>query len=187
MQTPLVLAIKSAEESSRQKSYPGGGNSFLANTALVSSTPPYANWCTEMITTELPSSDSQLWSTNTGTPKLSGTGHLTHFRKALSNNRISEEAGELLSATWRQKTNKNCDSAWRKWESWCQERNISITSSSLNDILSFLVSQFHKGYSYISLNLYRSAISSIHDKIDGVEVGSHPLVSHLLKGPGLLI
>ena len=52
----------------------------------------------------------------------------------------------------------------------------------LNDILSFLASLFHKGYSYISLNLYCSTISSIHDKIDGVEVGSHPLVSHLLKG-----
>ena len=124
---PLVLAIKSAEESSRRKGDSGGGSSFLANTALVSSTSAHVNRCTEMLTTELASSDSQLQSTDTGTQKPSETGHLDHFRKALSENGISEEAGELLTASWRQGTNKNYDSAWRKWESWCQERDISAT------------------------------------------------------------
>ena len=89
-----------------KKSYPGGDSSPLANTALVSSTPPYANQCTKMLTTELPLSDSQLWSTDTGTPKPFKTGCLAHFRKALSENEISE-AGEMLTASWRQGTNKN--------------------------------------------------------------------------------
>ena len=30
--------------------------------------------------------------------------------------------------------------------------------------------------------IYRSAISSVHDKVDGYDVGQHPLVSRLLKG-----
>ena len=55
-------------------------------------------------------------------------------------------------------------------------------SSSLNDILSFLTDQFHAGHSYRSLNVYHSAISSIHPKIDGYTIGSHPLVCCLLKG-----
>ena len=87
----------------------------------------------------------------------------------------SEEARKLLTATWRQGTNKNYDLAWKAGV----RKDMSATSSSLNDIFSFLASQFHKGYSYRSLNFYRSAISLIHDKIDGVEVG---LVSRLLKG-----
>ena len=37
-------------------------------------------------------------------------------------------------------------------------------------------------YQYRSLNAYRSAISSIHDKVDGVSVGQHPLVARVLKG-----
>ena len=30
--------------------------------------------------------------------------------------------------------------------------------------------------------MFRSAISSVHDKVDGVEVGKHPTISRLLKG-----
>ena len=41
---------------------------------------------------------------------------------------------------------------------------------------------FSQGYQYRSLNAYRSAISSVHDKVDGYDVGQHPLVSRLLKG-----
>ena len=33
-----------------------------------------------------------------------------------------------------------------------------------------------------SLNSYRSAISSVHEKVDGIEVGKHPLVTRMLKG-----
>ena len=46
---PLVLAIKSAEESSRWKSYPGGDSSPLANTALVSSSSAHVNRCTKCL------------------------------------------------------------------------------------------------------------------------------------------
>ena len=40
---------------------------------------------------------------------------------------------------------------------------------------------FKEGYQYRSLNAYRSAISSVHEKADGYKVGQHPLVSRLLK------
>ena len=33
-----------------------------------------------------------------------------------------------------------------------------------------------------SLNAYMSAISSMPEKVDGYEVGQHPLVARLLKG-----
>ena len=49
-------------------------------------------------------------------------------------------------------------------------------------MLSFLASQFHKGHQYRSLNIYRSAISSAHPRIDGFEIGKHPLVTRLMKG-----
>ena len=48
--------------------------------------------------------------------------------------------------------------------------------------MNFLADLFDKGYQYRSLNSYCSAISSAHDKIDGVPVGQHPLVTRLLAG-----
>ena len=48
--------------------------------------------------------------------------------------------------------------------------------------MNFLADLFHQGYKYRSLNSYRSAISSVHEKIDGEVVGKHPLVCRLLKG-----
>ena len=48
--------------------------------------------------------------------------------------------------------------------------------------MAYLRQRFEEGYQYLSLNAYRSAISSVHQKADGYEVGQHPLVSRLLKG-----
>ena len=55
-------------------------------------------------------------------------------------------------------------------------------SGPIEDIVNFLVGLFADGYQYQSLNAYRSAISSAHENIDGVSVGSHPAVARLLKG-----
>lgn len=41
---------------------------------------------------------------------------------------------------------------------------------------------FNKGYQYQSLNSYRSAISSTHERIDGFSVGQHPAITRALKG-----
>jgi len=41
----------------------------------------------------------------------------------------------------------------------------------------FLAELFKEGFQYISLNAYRSAISSVHEKIDSEVVGQHPLIS----------
>ena len=49
-------------------------------------------------------------------------------------------------------------------------------------MVNFLAHLFKEGYQYRSLNAYRSAISSVHEKVDGYEVGQHPLVSRLMKG-----
>lgn len=48
--------------------------------------------------------------------------------------------------------------------------------------VNFLADLFEQGYQYRSFNVYRSAISSVHDKVDGCDVEQHPLVTRLLKG-----
>ena len=46
----------------------------------------------------------------------------------------------------------------------------------------FLADLHSEGYQSSSLNVFCSAISSVHDKVDGVEIGKHPIISCLLKG-----
>ena len=38
------------------------------------------------------------------------------------------------------------------------------------------------GYQSSSVNVFRSVISSVHDKVDGVEMEKHPIVACFLKG-----
>lgn len=62
------------------------------------------------------------------------------------------------------------------------ERNSDPFSGPISEVANFLASLFHEGYQYSSINAYRSAISSVHDRVDGVCVGQHPTVTRLVKG-----
>ena len=52
----------------------------------------------------------------------------------------------------------------------------------MSEVANFLASLYQAGYQYNSVNAYRSAISSVHEKVDGVSVGQHPTVTRLVKG-----
>ena len=95
---------------------------------------------------------------------------------------LSEEAARLLRSSWRGKTTSNYESVFRKWSSWCQERNRDPIQGPVADVANFLADLFKQGYQYRSLNVYRSAISSVHEKVEGEEVGKHPLIARVLKG-----
>ena len=122
--------------------------------------------------------------TTRGSPPLaeSSTGRLATIRQSYSEAGISQPAQTLLVAAWRDGTSKAYASAWRRWDSWCRERKLNSVQASVESILEFLTSEFNLGRAYRTLNVYRSAISSTHPKIDSVRVGEHPLVVQLLKG-----
>ncbi len=110
------------------------------------------------------------------------TSHVGYLRERYKECQLSEEATSLLLSSWRQKSSKSYDSLFGKWVSWCGERNADPISDPIGDVVNFLAELFQKGYQYRSLNAYRSAISSVHIKVDGYDVGQHPLVSRVLKG-----
>ena len=60
--------------------------------------------------------------------------------------------------------------------------SVDPFSAHVSQILAFLADQFKAGKQYRSLNVYRSALSSVHLPVDGFPVGQHLLVSRLLKG-----
>ena len=55
-------------------------------------------------------------------------------------------------------------------------------SGPVSEVINFLAELHREGYQSSSLNVFRSAISSVYDKVDGMEVWKHPTITHLLKG-----
>ena len=84
--------------------------------------------------------------------------------------------------SWRIKTNKSYDSLFTKWECWYFERSLDPNSSPVTEVANFLEYLYKEGYQYSSINSYRSTISSVHNRVDGVTVGQHPLITRLVKG-----
>jgi len=95
---------------------------------------------------------------------------------------LSERASNLLESAWREKTKSTNESLFKRWDGWCKKQGRNPTERPLVDILNFLVDFFKQGYEYTSLNSYRSVMSSIHEKVDGVEIGKHPLMTQMLRG-----
>ena len=157
---------------------------LLANTAMVSPTDGDAGRLPSCSPTPFPRSGNhtltQLHLPSADTPTT--VGRMEGIRRQLRAGAISEDAINLILASWREKTNSSYNSAWRKWERWCSAHNTDPFSASIAEILDFLMDEFKAGREYRSLNCYRSAISSTHLPIQGFAVGKHPLVCRLLKG-----
>ena len=111
-----------------------------------------------------------------------GTSTSRYLRHQYRDEQISDAGTELLLASWKTKSSKSYDSLFGKWVCWCRQRSADPISGPISDVVNFLAHLFEEGYQYRSLNSYRSAISSVHAKVDGYSVGEHPLVSRLLKG-----
>ena len=125
---------------------------------------------------------SEIGNTSRGDASKPTTGRLEHIREGFRNQGLSEQATSLIAMSWRTKTNRFYDSLFKRWNRWCSERGSNPFSGPVSEIANFLASPFEKGYQYSSINAYRSAISSVHDRVDGVNVGQHPTIIRLVKG-----
>ena len=59
---------------------------------------------------------------------------------------------------------------------------ISFQDPFHSEVANFLANLHSQGYQTSPLNAYRSAVSNVHDRVDDMDVGKHPLVFRLLKG-----
>ena len=107
---------------------------------------------------------------------------MEHLRERLNCQGLSYQATDLILKSWRTKTNRSYDSLFGRWNRWCGERGSDPFSGPVSEVANFLAFLFQEGYQYNSVNAYRSAISSVHEKVDGLPIGQHPLVTRLIKG-----
>ncbi len=95
---------------------------------------------------------------------------------------ISNQAQGLLFSAWRNQTSGSYESAWRLWCSWCRRQEIDPISASVQQVVNFLASLFADGKEYRTINVYRSALSMTLPKLEGLNVGQHPLVCQVMIG-----
>ena len=104
------------------------------------------------------------------------------IRETLRQQGISRPAATIILASCRTSTRKSYKSALGKWIHFCSRRETHPTRTDVTTILGFLAKEFLSGSQYSNLNIARSAVSAVLPPIDGIPVGSHPLVKRLMKG-----
>jgi hypothetical protein len=83
----------------------------------------------------------------------------------------------LSKSTWKQ-----YNMVYTRFKTFCSKTNNNQDNPSVECILEFLSELYNNGSGYVSINLARSALSTLFGKIDGVMLGSHPLVKRLVRG-----
>ena len=91
---------------------------------------------------------------------------------------FSKETRKLLAASWRSGTQKDYSVKFKKFCSWCREREIDPYSASLAEAADFLTGLFNSG----TIAGYRSMLSSVLKPVEKVPIGQHPYIIRLLKG-----
>ena len=178
----LVPALPSLEQGAGSSCNISSGSTLLEDPSMVSSTCRDACGFSSFAAARAYNSRAVSELRLSGGKENSTTGRVQGIRMRLKTEGISDEAVDIIMASWRSKTDANYDSAWRKWQEWCSDKGVYPFAADLPSILSFLADQYREGRAYRSLNCYRSAISSAHLPAEGFAVGKHPLVCRLLKG-----
>ena len=83
---------------------------------------------------------------------------VAYLRQRYRDSQFSEGAAKLLLSSWGQKSSKTYDSLFRKWASWCDERDNDPFSCPVRVIVNFLAYLFEQGYQYNSINAYRQSL-----------------------------
>ena len=149
------------------------GDPSVATTDLVPTITTSVHRSSSVIPNIIQTGDERQSVSPSGQPT---TGWMETIRQLYETADISEATRNLTSTT------STYASAWSKWVGWCDRRQVNPLSAPLSLILEFLKDQFEEGKAYRSPNVYRSALSALLPEIDSFKVGSHPLVSQLLKG-----
>ena len=111
--------------------------------------------------------------------KLTTPG-MDSLRERLHAKGVSEDSAALITNARRSSTNDHYKSTWRKWHSWCSQRQFDSINCSVNKILQFLTECFNMGYKHSTIAGFRSAISAYHDPINRIPVGKESRISALL-------
>ena len=175
---------KMSSENNRRQGDCSFNNTSLAVKTMVSHAIESPTRQASSITTQSTNIETDMVSNHTSSVSEQevSSSRLAFVRRSFKDQKFSERVCKILQASWTPGTEKQYQSAWKQFFSWCSQRSCDPFSCSLNIILDYLVDLFYKGLKYRIINLHRSAISMTHLPVDAICVGSHPFMSRLMKG-----
>ena len=103
-------------------------------------------------------------------------------RKRLTKIGFSDEVTNMILNSRRASTQKQYDPHIKAWESFCISQNKDAVFTTVPIILQFLISLYHKGLSYSTINTARSAIASCVELPNGAQLGNDRDVHSFMKG-----
>ncbi|KAJ8038859.1 hypothetical protein HOLleu_16414 [Holothuria leucospilota] len=128
-----------------------------------------------------------LWATQTWFVKLmellidQPKAHsMSHYREALRQQGISEQAIEIILSAWRPSTQRQYASSFSRWFLFCREKDCSPFITTIPLILDFLTSLYNAGNGYSNINTARSMLSSF--LICPHQIGKNYLIKRFMKG-----
>ena len=119
--------------------------------------------------------------TSNGDPKAAPVSRMEGLRKNHRAAGISERTSKLILSGWSKGTS-SYQSGWKKWSCWCNRKEIDHLSCNIKHFLDFLPEVFEDSLQHRTINSMHSAVSMTHDRVEGVPIRQHPLVTRLLKG-----
>lgn len=93
----------------------------------------------------------------------------------------SQVAERAASGSLRESSLRLYQSHYKRFSSWCSEREISPEFASVQDLGDFLLYLHSEKLSVKTISNYRSALSPIIRPLEGVSAGHHPTITNLLK------
>lgn len=104
------------------------------------------------------------------------------IQQSVRANNFSAEVAEMVATSRRPGTNKIYDAKWSTFVRWCHRRKIDPIEAPINTIADSLLYLFQARNCQMStIKGYRSAISNTLRFISGKTVGSHPVLSELIR------
>ena len=162
----------------------------VAQETLVHKPVTKSNRLSKKITSSKQSSSSTLNKNISSQSRNVQFDSMAALNQNFRNSEFSAETRKLLTASWRAGTQQDYACKFKKFNSWCCERQKGPYSASLVDCADFLNHLFKSGLQYRTIAGYRSMLSSVLLPIDNIPVGQHPYIIRLLKGssiPDLLL
>ncbi|CAG8749791.1 15114_t:CDS:1, partial [Gigaspora rosea] len=91
----------------------------------------------------------------------------------LQTKKLLEKIIKRIEDATNKSSNTTMESVINRWNIWYNKRNVNSIHSPLRDIIKFLNDMCDQQKAYNTIASYRSAISEIHNYVDGYPVGRH--------------
>ena len=113
---------------------------------------------------------------------VSFSSRLDIVKRSVTNKNFSRDIAEHVSKARRPSTRKVYEAKWGVFSSWCRTRKITPSKASVSNVADFLLYLFEvKKCQASTIKCYRSMISNTLKFRSGINVGSDPIISELMK------